>query len=89
MVLSRETACTALSLTFPFDHFFFFADLPPLDAAGAAFALAYGTEKRGELAVAEVYPKLKRRIHRLFEHISPESIVIHRRDIHRAFPDEK
>jgi hypothetical protein len=33
-------------LTFPFDHFFFFADLPPLDAAGAAFALAYSPENR-------------------------------------------
>jgi hypothetical protein len=89
MVLSRETAWTALSLTFPFDHFFFFADLPPLDAAGAAFALAYGTEKPGELPVAEkAYPKLKRRIHRLFEHILPESIADHRRDFHRTILDE-
>ena len=36
MVLSRTTAWTALSLTFPLDHFFFFADLPPLEAAGLA-----------------------------------------------------
>lgn len=40
MVLSRTTAWTALSLTFPLDHFFFFADLPPLEAAG--FAADFG-----------------------------------------------
>jgi hypothetical protein len=40
--LSRTTACCALSLTFPFDHFFFLADLPPPDEVGAlAAALAY------------------------------------------------
>jgi len=39
--LSRETACAALSLTFPFDHFFFLAALPPDDVGAAAFALAY------------------------------------------------
>ena len=39
MVLSRTTAWTALSLTLPLDHFFFFADLPPLEAAGLAEVL--------------------------------------------------
>ena len=39
VALSRVTACCALSLTFPFDHFFFLAALPP-DEAAAAFALA-------------------------------------------------
>jgi hypothetical protein len=38
--LSRVTACCALSLTFPFDHFFFFAAFPPPDDVGAALALA-------------------------------------------------
>ena len=41
MGLSRVTACAALSLTFPFDHFFFLAALPPDDVGAAAFALAY------------------------------------------------
>jgi len=39
MVLSRTTAWTALSLTFPLDHFFFFADLPPLEVEGLAEVL--------------------------------------------------
>lgn len=38
--LSRVTACWALSLTFPLDHFFFLAALPPLDDVGA-LALAW------------------------------------------------
>ena len=38
--LSRATACWALSLTLPLDHFFFLAALPPLEDVGAAFALA-------------------------------------------------
>jgi hypothetical protein len=38
--LSRVTACWALSLTLPFDHFFFLADLPPDEEVGAALALA-------------------------------------------------
>lgn len=41
VALSRTTACCALSLTFPLDHFFFFAAFPPLEAAGAALALAW------------------------------------------------
>ena len=40
--LSRTTACCALSLTLPLDHFFFLAALPPLDDVGAALALACG-----------------------------------------------
>src|SRR5882724_3933320 len=44
--LSRTTACCALSLTFPFDHFFFFADLPPPDDGAEALALAWGEGKR-------------------------------------------
>lgn len=40
VALSRVTACWALSLTFPLDHFFFFAALPPLDDGGGALALA-------------------------------------------------
>ena len=43
--LSRFTACVALSLTFPFDHFFFFAALPPDDVA-ATLALAYNEIRR-------------------------------------------
>jgi len=39
VVLSRVTACCALSLTFPFDHFFFFAAFPPPDDVGAAFGM--------------------------------------------------
>ena len=39
--LSRATACWALSLTLPLDHFFFFAAFPPLEDVGAALALAY------------------------------------------------
>jgi hypothetical protein len=39
VALSQTTACWALSLTFPFDHFFFLAAFPPDDGAGA-FALA-------------------------------------------------
>ena len=31
--LSTATACWALSLTLPLDHFFFLAALPPLEAA--------------------------------------------------------
>src|SRR5277367_1426042 len=44
VVLSSVTVCWALSLTFPFDHFFFFAAFPPLDV-GAALALAYRIEE--------------------------------------------
>lgn len=39
-VLSSVMACCALSLTLPFDHFFFLADLPP-DEGGGALALAW------------------------------------------------
>jgi hypothetical protein len=45
--LSRTTACWALSLTLPLDHFFFFADLPPEDGGGAALALAYRKRREG------------------------------------------
>ena len=38
MVLSRTTAWTALSLTFPLDHFFFLADFP-LEVVGFAALL--------------------------------------------------
>ena len=51
--LSRTTACCALSLTFPFDHFFFFADLPPPDDGAEALALAWG----------EVYQRHPKSIH--------------------------
>ena len=41
VALSKATMCWALSLTFPLDHFFFFADLPPPLEVAAAFGLAY------------------------------------------------
>jgi hypothetical protein len=51
VALSRETACAALSLTFPFDHFFFFADLLAA-AVMAAFVLALRKGRKRESANA-------------------------------------
>jgi hypothetical protein len=49
MVLSRTTAWTALSLTFPLDHFFFFAAFP-LEVAGLAALLGGYKQNLSDLA---------------------------------------
>ena len=55
--LSRTTACCALSLTLPLDHFFFLAALPPLDDVGAALALACKQRELGQRAPTSSGPR--------------------------------
>jgi len=52
--LSQMTAFCALSLTLPFDHFFFLAEALDWDDAPAAAAFALHDERRGRVSVGVV-----------------------------------